>query len=151
MSDIRLIDANKLKEKFLRNCTNCATRCFKEICADCFIHELINEIDNAPTVEPEITDDDVKGCMTEAFKNGYEMAKAKFERPKGEREFIEIFAEYRNDDYDTLPEYRGKPYYSIHYRENGEEFVGYGTYKIEVLSRYLRDYFFGADMRGDEK
>lgn len=26
--------------------------------------------------------------------------------------------------------------------ENGEQFVGFGTYKIEVLSRYLREYFF---------
>ena len=71
------------------------------------------------------------------------------EKPKCEREFVEIITEYHEDDYDTLPEYRGKPYYSIHYRENGEEFVGYGTYKIEVLSDYLRKYFFGADMRGE--
>lgn len=25
--------------------------------------------------------------------------------------------------------------------ENGEHFVGFGTYKPEVLSRYLREYF----------
>ena len=66
------------------------------------------------------------------------------------REFIEIITNYPPDDLCTYPEYRGKPYYSIHYRENGEEFVGFGTYKIEVLSRYLQDYFFGADMRGNE-
>ena len=72
------------------------------------------------------------------------------ERPKGEREFIEILAQYVPNDLCTYPEYRGKPYYSIRYRENGEEFVGYGTYKIEVLSRYLQDYFFNADMRGKE-
>lgn len=35
----------------------------------------------------------------------------------------------------------GKPYYSIMYVENGERFNGYGTYKIDVLSRYIRDYF----------
>lgn len=61
---------------------------------------------------------------------------------KVEREFIEILTNYQSDDLCSYPEYRGKPYFSIHYRENGEEFVGYGTYKIEVLSRYLRDYFF---------
>jgi len=35
----------------------------------------------------------------------------------------------------------GKPYYSILYVENGERFNGYGTYDIDVLSRYIRDYF----------
>jgi len=57
------------------------------------------------------------------------------------REFIEIIAQYVPDDVCIYPEYKGKPYYSIHYKENGEDFVGYGTYKPEVLSRYLRDYF----------
>lgn len=69
-------------------------------------------------------------------------------KQKGEREFIEILTQYVPDDLCTYPEYREKPYYSIHYRENGEEFVGYGTYKIEVLSRYLQDYFFNIDMKG---
>lgn len=73
------------------------------------------------------------------------------ERPKGEREFIEILTQYVPDDICTYPEYRGKPYYSIHYRENGENFVGYGTYKIEVLSRWLKEDFFNVDMRGEEE
>ena len=70
--------------------------------------------------------------------NAYSMQK-----PKGDREFIEIITRYFPDDIVTYPEYRGKPYYSIHYRENGEEFVGYGTYNPDILSRYLRIYFFG--------
>ena len=39
------------------------------------------------------------------------------------------------------PEYEGKPYFSIKYTENGQEFIGYGTYKPEVLSKYLKEYF----------
>ena len=114
------------------------------------IREQARIVDNAPTVEPEITDEDIREAIKQGFENGYAMAEAKYKRPQGEREFIEILAEYREDDYDTLPEYKGKPYYSIHYRENGEEFVGYGSYKIEVLSEYLRNYFFSADMRGEK-
>lgn len=37
--------------------------------------------------------------------------------------------------------YEGKPYFSIKYTENGQEFIGYGTYDIEVLSKYLKEYF----------
>ena len=33
-----------------------------------------------------------------------------------------------------------KPYFSIKYTENGQEFIGYGTYKPEVLSEYLKEY-----------
>ena len=35
----------------------------------------------------------------------------------------------------------GKPYYSILFVENGKRFEGYGTYDLDVLSRYIRDYF----------
>ncbi|MBO7733314.1 MAG: hypothetical protein J6S67_12190 [Methanobrevibacter sp.] len=69
------------------------------------------------------------------------------EIPKGEREFIEILAQNVPEDLCTYPEYKGKPYYSIHYKVNGEDFAGFGTYNPEVLSRYLRDYF----MRGEEE
>ena len=128
---MRLIDADELKKKLrlvqdsIENDEN-------------ILNAVFNLINNAPTVEAYDT------INMQASGNVYITQK----RPQGEREFIEIFAEYREDDYDTLPEYKGKPYYSIHYRENGEEFVGYGTYKIEVLSRYLRDYFFNTDMKG---
>ena len=74
--------------------------------------------------------------------------KALEEKPQGEREFIEILTQYFPDDLCPYPEFKRKPYYSIRYRENGEEFDGYGTYNIKVLSRYLKDYFFNTDMGG---
>jgi len=60
---------------------------------------------------------------------------------KSKRTFVELRAEYQHPDLCTYPEYKGKPYYSIKYIEDGECFVGFGTYKPEVLSQYLRDYF----------
>ena len=62
--------------------------------------------------------------------------------PKGHgRKFEEIVVEYPPTELCTYPEYRGKPYFSIKYEENGEHFIGFGTYIPEVLSRYLREYF----------
>ena len=56
------------------------------------------------------------------------------------RQFEEIVVEYPSFN-NTYTEYKGKPYFSIRYKENGEGYIGYGTYKPEVLSQYLRDYF----------
>ena len=53
----------------------------------------------------------------------------------------EIVVEYPPAELCAYPEYRGKPYYSIKYEENGEHFVGFGTYNPEVLTRYLKEYF----------
>ena len=62
--------------------------------------------------------------------------------PKGHgRKFEEIVVEYPPAELCTYPEYRGKPYFSIKYEENGEHIIGFGTYKTEVLSRYLQEYF----------
>ena len=55
------------------------------------------------------------------------------------RKFLEIVVNYPKIC--TYPEYEGKPYYSIKYEENGDMIVGFGTYKPEVLSQYLREYF----------
>ena len=41
----------------------------------------------------------------------------------------------------TYPEYEGKPYFSIKYTEDGQDFIGYGTYKPDILSEYLKKYF----------
>ena len=60
------------------------------------------------------------------------------ERQHG-RIFKEIVVEYSS--YNTYLEYEGKPYFSIKYTENGQEFIGYGTYNPEVLSEYLKEYF----------
>ena len=58
-----------------------------------------------------------------------------------ERKFEEIVVGYPPAELCTYPEYRGKPYFSIKYEENGKHIIGFGTYNPEVLSRYLRDYF----------
>ena len=77
----------------------------------------------------------------EAVHNAVQTAiKCMHDRPQGEREFIELEVKYLPDDI-TPTDYRGKPYYSIHYKENGEEFVGFGTYKPEVMSKYLKENF----------
>ena len=55
------------------------------------------------------------------------------------RVFKGIVVEYPS--YNAYPEYEGKPYFSIKYTENGQELIGYGTYKPEVLSEYLKEYF----------
>lgn len=54
------------------------------------------------------------------------------------RQFEEIIVEYPEI---TDREHKGKPYYSIKYVEGGEKYIGYGTYKIDVLSSYIKDYF----------
>ena len=50
----------------------------------------------------------------------------------------------------AYPEYEGKPYFSIKYTENGQEFIGYGTYKPEVLSEFLKEYFMSPTQPGCE-
>lgn len=61
--------------------------------------------------------------------------------------FIELRVSYPKSAF-------GSPYYSIRYKENGEETEGYGTFDLEVLSKNLRDYFFSAfsidDMQDNE-
>lgn len=70
-----------------------------------------------------------------AVKNGTPL-------PKGHgRKFEKIVVEYPPAELCTYPEYRGKPYFSIKYEENGEHIIGFGTYNQEVLSRYLLEYF----------
>ena len=57
------------------------------------------------------------------------------------REFEEIVVEYPPKELCTYPEYKGKPYFSIKYKEGNNHIIGCGTYKPKVFSRYLRDYF----------
>ena len=59
------------------------------------------------------------------------------------KKFIEIVAEY--PAICPYPKYEGKPYFAIRYEENGEKFEGFGTYKLEVLSEYIRKYFIGEE------
>ena len=62
-------------------------------------------------------------------------------QPESARTFVELVVEYPNPELCTYKEYKGKPYYSIKYIENGETYIGYGTYNPEVLSQYLKEYF----------
>ena len=75
---------------------------------------------------------------------------------ESERKFEEIVIDYPPAELCTYPEYRGKPYFSIKYEENGEHFIGFGTYKPEVLSSYLQEYFIAptiieADTESEEQ
>lgn len=58
---------------------------------------------------------------------------------KNERIFQEIVVEYPSIS--TYPECEGKPYFSIKYTEDRQDFIGYGTYKPDVLSEYLKKDF----------
>lgn len=60
------------------------------------------------------------------------------ERKNGKK-FIEIVVTHLVTC--PYPEYKGKPYFSIRYEENGEQFEGFGTYNPEVLAQYIREYF----------
>ena len=76
-----------------------------------------------------------QATIADAIKNGTPI-------PKGHgRKFEEIVVEYPPKDLCIYPEYRGKPYFSIKYEENGEHFIGFGTYNPKVFSRYLKEYF----------
>ena len=92
----------------------------------------------------------VRHAFNQGYDIGYKEGKAsKSKNPTGSttkenlgvREFKEIVVEYPPEDLCTYPEYKGKPYFSIKYKEGNDYFIGYGTYKPQVLSRYLKDYF----------
>lgn len=89
---MRLIDADALKEYFESSIALCnewiATAKDKETkirasAVKTFIGEVLIAINNAPTVDT-YTEDDVHCAIKEGHQVGYEMAKAKFERPQGE-------------------------------------------------------------------
>ena len=57
------------------------------------------------------------------------------------KKFIEIVVEYLPPELCCYIEYVGKPYFSIKYKEHGKTYTGYGTYKPEILSHFLKEYF----------
>ena len=79
--------------------------------------------------------DEGMDMIAQAIANGTPISKGHARR------FEEIVVRYLPDEICIYPEYRGKPYFSIKYEENEEHFIGFGTYKPEVLSSYLREYF----------
>lgn len=94
----------------------------------------------------------IRAALRQAYNRGYEAGamKAQEQMMAGEkgnhnREFLEIIAEYHEPDACVNHEWKGKPYYSIMYKENGEGFIGYGTYNPSVLSEYIRKYFIHCE------
>lgn len=72
-------------------------------------------------------------------------------QPESTRTFVELVVRYPDPELCAYKEYKGKPYYSIKYIENGETYVGYGTYNPEVLSQYLKEYFISSAQPEREK
>lgn len=103
------------------------------------------EVSNAKKIE-------ALGEAIRLFKNEQSKEPSSSEIPTGSdgcisrREFEEIVVEYPPEDLCTYPEYKGKPYFSIKYKEGNDCFIGYGTYKPQVLSRYLKDYFMSTSV-----
>lgn len=98
----------------------------------------------------ELTADSMSRLYSNGFFDGYKQARkdmsqtsesAQWVQPEQQnaRIFQGIVVEYPSIS--TYPEYEGKPYFSIKYTEDGQDFIGYGTYKPEVLSEYLKKYF----------
>lgn len=67
------------------------------------------------------------------------------------RTFVELVEKYVDPELCPYPEYKGKPYYSIKYIENGEEYVGYSTYNLQVMSGFLKKYFISSAMEKQEQ
>jgi len=83
--------------------------------------EVVKELKQLPSAQPDVPDTNVGDTIS--------------------RRFVELLAEYHDPEICPYKEYKGKPYFSIKYIENGEEYIGYGTYNPKVLSQYLREYF----------
>ena len=79
MSD--LIDREVLKEDLRRFFP---TEVLEGIEPKTLFAQIMHDIDNASTVEPEITNDDLQAAMTESYRLGYELAETEFKRPQGE-------------------------------------------------------------------
>ena len=67
------------------------------------------------------------------------------------RTFVELVERYEDPEFCPYPEYKGKPYYSIKYIENGEEYVGYSTYSLRVISEFLKKYFISYALEKQEQ
>lgn len=67
------------------------------------------------------------------------------------RTFIELVERYVDPELCPYPEYKGKPYYSIKYIENGEEHVGYSSYSLQVMSGFLKKYFMSPALEKQEQ
>ena len=91
--------------------------------------------DNANIADVDCYVNDYELLLGKAIKNGTPL------KQETVREFEEIVIKYPPEDLCTYPEYKGKPYFSIKYKEGNDYIIGFGTYNPKVFSRYLRDYF----------
>ncbi len=110
---------------------------------------LEKRLKSLPSIQPEPTLEQIKEychkrCLSivdNALLCKYAQAEI---HPKSARTFVELVVEYPDPELCTYKEYKGKPYYSIKYIENGETYVGYGTYNPKVMSQYLKEYFISS-------
>ena len=131
-----MIDEKKLIEDVKKYFAKLKAHNVHEL-VELFFEDIIDIIDEQPklSLETKISDKDIPDNNVE----------------KMNREFEELEVAYFPDELCIYPEYIGKPYFAIRYKENGNHFVGYGTYSPEVLSRYLRDYFMPLAMPKESK
>lgn len=86
-----------------------------------------------------------RGLFSENLIEAIGQAILALEQPKQKngKKFIEIVTSYPLIC--PYPEYKRKPYFSIRYEEHGAKIEGFGTYNPEVLSKYILEYFIGAE------
>lgn len=112
----------------------------------------IDVLDGGAELLKRVLDDtDIVGSEREKFAWGLGLLESFIEDmkelPSADPEqhgriFQEIVVEYPSIS--TYPEHEGKPYFSIKYVEDGQCHIGYGTYKPEVLSEYMKKYFISS-------
>ena len=137
--------------EFFPKCVNDKPECFKAL------EMAIDALRNFPTQMSGTSEDTISrqaaiDALMEQFKRNPTIAiRAKLTveglqsaQPETARTFVELVVEYPDPELCTYKEYKGKPYYSIKYIENGETYVGYGTYNPEALSQYLKEYFISS-------
>lgn len=100
-----------------------------------FIAKKLKEIDYEGLGESDAKE------FTNDFNEILNLAEDAIEQDCISRKFKKIVVEYPPADLCIYPEYKGKPYFSIRYEENGEHIIGFGTYNPDVLTRYLQEYF----------
>lgn len=107
--------------------------------------------------EKELSSLDDRKLNNEALnhiREALKKADMRGEEKMTKRTFQKIIVEYPKErTICCYPEYQGKPYFSILFKENGKELEGFGTYNPDVLSRYIRDYFIDEtenDKRNDD-
>lgn len=126
---MRSIDADTLMPSFIKKANTMKDRHGVKLGEEWLLNynDIKDVIDNAPTVDT-YTEDDVQYAIKEGHQVGYEMAKAKYERPTGDF---------------TIDELK-KWLYEIAYNNTNNDF---GKYCVEIVDRLNGFKRFVADMR----